>query len=107
MFCSPPLVAQILPLVLEATADPDKHARESACFALGQIGEHCQPEIMRYQADILPVVFQVLGDERQSVQGIACYVLETFSDHLASPCVPTGGRQEPAAAVAVPASEHP
>jgi hypothetical protein len=68
--------------VLAAATDADKFTREAACFCLGQMAEHCQPEIMRYQAAVLPVVFNLLDDPMQSVQGVACYVLETFSENL-------------------------
>lgn len=66
----------LIPLVLAAVQDQHKQCRESACFCLGQMGVHCQPEIMHYQGQILPVVFSLLDDPRQSIQGISCYVLE-------------------------------
>jgi importin-4 len=62
--------------------DPEYYVRESACFALGQFSEHCQPEILYHHQAILPVIFQSLIDERPTVQGTSCYVLENFCENL-------------------------
>eukprot|EP00611_Tribonema_gayanum_P025635 TRINITY_DN588_c0_g1_i2.p1 TRINITY_DN588_c0_g1~~TRINITY_DN588_c0_g1_i2.p1 ORF type:complete len:1076 (-),score=449.83 TRINITY_DN588_c0_g1_i2:206-3433(-) len=41
---------QILPKILHAAVDPEPAVRECACFCLGQLSEHCQPDILEYHA---------------------------------------------------------
>src|SRR5688572_12924297 len=41
---------QILPRILSAAVDPEPLVRECACFCLGQLSEHCQPDILDYHA---------------------------------------------------------
>lgn len=83
--CAEPLTAalpDIMPLVLQACADPAPPVRECACFCLGQISEHCQPDILSYSQQILPTVFALLDDQSVAVQATSCYVLEMFCERL-------------------------
>ncbi|KAG5193038.1 armadillo-type protein [Tribonema minus] len=89
---------QILPKILHAAVDPEPAVRECACFCLGQLSEHCQPDILEYHAEILPVmcmllddatdneilpvVFMLLDDATDNVKGVSCYVLEMFCENL-------------------------
>jgi len=49
---------------------------------LGQISEHCQPEVLTYSSQILPIVFALLDDANIAVQATSCYVLEMFCERL-------------------------
>ena len=71
-----------MPLVLACAGDGDPQVRECSCFALGQLSEHCQPEILDYANQVLPCVFKLLDDNSVSVQTTSCYVLEMFCEHL-------------------------
>jgi len=71
-----------MPHVLNAAGDSDAQVRECACFALGQLSEHCQPEILSYSSKVLPIVFALLDDTTVSVQATSCYVLEMFCERL-------------------------
>jgi importin-4 len=75
-------LADIMPLVFGAAGDPDAQVRECACFALGQLSEHCRPEILGYSEQILPIVFLLLDDATVTVQATSCYVLEMFCERL-------------------------
>ena len=37
-------LAQVMPNLFKTSGDSDARVRECACFVLGQISEHCQPE---------------------------------------------------------------
>ena len=52
------------------------------CFALGQISEHCQPEVLIYSSQVLPVAFALLDDKTFTVHATSCYVLEMFCEKL-------------------------
>jgi HEAT repeat len=41
---------QIVPRILTAAVDSEPLVRECACFCLGQLSEHCQPDILDYHA---------------------------------------------------------
>jgi len=71
-----------MPHVFKAAGDSDARVRECACFALGQISEHCQPEVLSYSSQILPIVFALLDDANIAVQATSCYVLEMFCERL-------------------------
>src|SRR3546814_20457881 len=51
-------------------------------FCLGQLSEHCQPEILSYHEIMLPAAGQLIMDDRSTVQASACYVLEQFIENL-------------------------
>jgi importin-4 len=74
---------EAIPMVLAAARDAQsQHVRECACFCLGQMSEHCQPEILSYAEQILPTIFHLLDDATPSVQTVSCYVLEIFCERL-------------------------
>jgi hypothetical protein len=52
-------------------------------LALGQLSEHCQPEILSYSDQVLPIAFALLDDTTVAVQATSCYVLEMFCERLA------------------------
>uniref|UniRef100_A0A7S2YBI1 Importin subunit beta-1/Transportin-1-like TPR repeats domain-containing protein n=1 Tax=Entomoneis paludosa TaxID=265537 RepID=A0A7S2YBI1_9STRA len=72
----------VMPRVFAAAQDPAPQVRECACFCLGQISEHCQPDILHYSSQILPIVFGLLDDNNVAVQATSCYVLEMFCERL-------------------------
>ncbi len=39
-------LAQAMPNLFKTSGDSDARVRECACFVLGQISEHCQPEVL-------------------------------------------------------------
>jgi hypothetical protein len=71
-----------MPHVFTAAGDANPQVRECACFCLGQLAEHCQPEILSYSSQILPIVFALLDDTTVAVQATSCYVLEMFCERL-------------------------
>ena len=71
-----------MPHVFQTAGDADARVRECACFALGQISEHCQPEVLGYSSQILSIVFALLDDDNVAVQATSCYVLEIFCERL-------------------------
>merc|ERR1712166_293464 len=75
-------LAELTPYVLQCAQDPDSQVRECACFCLGQISEHCQPDVLAYSEQILPIVFNLLDDKTVAVQATSCYVLEMFCERL-------------------------
>lgn len=75
-------LADVMPHVFKAAADPHSQVRECACFALGQLSEHCRPEILTFSSQILPIVFSLLDDTTVTVQATSCYVLEMFCERL-------------------------
>jgi importin-4 len=75
-------LSTILPRLLESIQDPEYFVRECACFALGQLSEYCQPEILHYHQKVLPIVFGALEDPKHTVQTTTCYVLEMFCENL-------------------------
>jgi hypothetical protein len=75
-------LADIMPIVLQASTDTSAAVRECACFTLGQMSEHCQPEILSYSSQVLPVAFTLLDDSAPTVQATSCYVLEMFCERL-------------------------
>ena len=75
-------LAEVAPFVITCAGDVDAQVRECACFALGQLAEHCQPEILNFAPQILEAVFKLLDDASISVQTTSCYVLEMFCEHL-------------------------
>merc|ERR1712166_146541 len=75
-------LAELMPYVLQCAQDPDSQVRECACFCLGQISEHCQPDVLAYSEQILPIVFNLLDDKTVAVQATSCYVLEMFCERL-------------------------
>eukprot|EP00640_Fibrocapsa_japonica_P000545 CAMPEP_0113942732 /NCGR_PEP_ID=MMETSP1339-20121228/8362_1 /TAXON_ID=94617 /ORGANISM="Fibrocapsa japonica" /LENGTH=1186 /DNA_ID=CAMNT_0000947279 /DNA_START=128 /DNA_END=3688 /DNA_ORIENTATION=- /assembly_acc=CAM_ASM_000762 len=84
--CQIPLsesLAEVVPLVLRGVSDQNcPLVREAGCFCLGQLSEHCQPEIFQFHAQILPCVFVNLDDPTHTVQGMSCYVLEMFCENM-------------------------
>ena len=62
--------------------DPHSKVRGQAAFALGQLAEHCQPEINEHAREALPLIFAVLQDSNDDVQEQAFYALVTFCDNL-------------------------
>ena len=75
-------LAEIMPRLLSLLQDREFYVREVACFALGQLSEHCQPDILHYHSTVLPTVYIALEDEKHTVQSTACYVLEMFLENL-------------------------
>lgn len=75
-------LAEIMPIVLNASGDTSASVRECACFTLGQMSEHCQPEILSYSDQVLPIAFRLLDDTTVAVQATSCYVLEMFCERL-------------------------
>ena len=71
-----------MPRLLSLLQDREFFVREVACFALGQLSEHCQPDILHYHSTVLPAVYLALEDEKHTVQSTACYVLEMFLENL-------------------------
>eukprot|EP00551_Chaetoceros_affinis_P007050 CAMPEP_0203662278 /NCGR_PEP_ID=MMETSP0090-20130426/300_1 /ASSEMBLY_ACC=CAM_ASM_001088 /TAXON_ID=426623 /ORGANISM="Chaetoceros affinis, Strain CCMP159" /LENGTH=1073 /DNA_ID=CAMNT_0050525041 /DNA_START=61 /DNA_END=3282 /DNA_ORIENTATION=- len=75
-------LAEIMPIVLQASGDASAAVRECACFTLGQMSEHCQPEVLSYSSQVLPISFALLDDTTVAVQATSCYVLEMFCERL-------------------------
>lgn len=74
-----------LQVVGKGLQDPHAKVREQAAFALGQLAEHCQPEINDHAREALPLIFGVLQDQDEDVQEQAFYALVTFCDTLGEP----------------------
>jgi hypothetical protein len=76
-------LADIMPYIFRACTDTTSpQVRECACFCLGQLSEHCQPDILNYATQILPIIFTLLDDGSVAVQATSCYVLEMFCERL-------------------------
>ena len=76
-------LADIMPYIFRACTDmTSPQVRECACFCLGQLSEHCQPDILNYATQILPIIFTLLDDGSVAVQATSCYVLEMFCERL-------------------------
>ena len=76
-------LAEIMPYIFRACTDmTSPQVRECACFCLGQLSEHCQPDILNYATQILPTIFTLLDDGSVAVQATSCYVLEMFCERL-------------------------
>lgn len=71
-----------LQIVLAGVRDSLAKSRGAAVFAIGQLAEHCQPEIAQQARHILPAVFALVNDADQEVQEQAHYALQTFCDSL-------------------------
>jgi len=73
----------ILDIVLQRCQDANPHVKECASFALGQMSEHCQPQILLHHAKIIPAILDNLNpDSTEAVQITTSYVIETFCEPL-------------------------
>ena len=79
-----PVLASLVPELLKKVQDPDEKVRETGLFAIGQVSEHCQPEILFHHHLILPVLIAALDDQHSSVHHTCCYGLEMFCENLES-----------------------
>ena len=61
-------MVEVLGLLLGGLADSDPRVRGAACFALGQLAEHTQPEVTTHYAEVLPALFRLLDDPSADVK---------------------------------------
>jgi hypothetical protein len=69
-------------IVLTGVKDPQSKVRGAGIFAVGQLAEHCQPEVGQQAREILPAVFAVVNDPDPEVQDQANYALQSFCETL-------------------------
>jgi hypothetical protein len=79
-----PLLSGIVPPLVLRMADTDSLVREIACFAVGQLAEHCQPEILHFHAQMLPAICQAIQDGEPMVAGIGAYCCEMYVEQLSA-----------------------
>ncbi|KAJ1444061.1 armadillo-type protein, partial [Ochromonadaceae sp. CCMP2298] len=68
-------LGDILPRLLQLLSDPHPPVRESACFALGEFSNFCQPDILHHHRAILGALF---GAPPPGTLAPACSCLERF-----------------------------
>lgn len=74
---------EMLQIVAQGMQDSHPKVRGQAAFALGQLAEHCQPEIMEHARQALPLLFGVLqASPDQDTQEQAFYALVAFCESL-------------------------
>lgn len=77
-----PLLPDIVPRLTVLCQDPEILVRECASFAIGQLAEYTQPDILHYANIIMPTILLGLDDQSISVKGTSCYVTEQFVENL-------------------------
>ena len=77
-----PILGQVVPQLMPLVSDGDKHVREAATFASGQLAEHCQPDILYHHEQFMATMLAAMQDTAHTVQGTACYVIEFFCENL-------------------------
>jgi len=84
--CAEPLRAALpaaLAIVAAGLRDPLPSVRGQAAFALGQLAEHCQPDMASHIGSALPPVLDLLASApRGTAAQQACYALEVMCDAL-------------------------
>ena len=76
----------VLQIVGKGLQDGHAKVRGAAAFALGQLAEHCQPEINEHGRQALPLIFGVVRDSDSDVQEQAFYALVAFCETLGELC---------------------
>ena len=69
-------------VVAAGLQDPEAEVQAAAAFALGELAEHCMPEILQQAREVMPAIFAVLADDDPTVHEQACYALRAFCEIL-------------------------
>ena len=78
-----PVLPAALAIVAAGLRDPLPSVRGQAAFALGQLAEHCQPDMAAHIGAALPPVLELLAAApRGTAAQQACYALEVMCDAL-------------------------
>ena len=57
--CQAPMrgcLPQVMPFIFQVAQDPSINVRECVCFALAQLAEFCQPDILHFHKEVLEVI---------------------------------------------------
>ena len=71
-----------LQIIVAGLHDKESPVRRASVAALGQLAEHCQPELDQHARIVLPAIFMVLADPDEATQDQACYALQNICEHL-------------------------